>query len=48
MLVPYARLMRNPTIKDEIRDKGLGENYPFGFLLYPIGQVADILVFRPK
>src|SRR5277367_4475478 len=47
MLVPYARLMRNPTIKDEIRDKGLGDNYSFGFLLYPIGQVADILAFRP-
>lgn len=47
MLVPYPRLMRNPTIKDEIRDKGLGENYSFGFLLYPIGQIADILAFRP-
>ena len=47
MLLPYARVMRNPTIKDEIRDKGLGENYPFGFLLYAVGQVADILVFRP-
>lgn len=48
MLIPYPRLMRNPTIKDEIRDKGLGDNYPFGFLLYPIGQVADILAFRPE
>jgi tryptophanyl-tRNA synthetase len=48
MLIPYPRLMRNPTIKDEIRDKGLGENYPFGFLLYPVGQVADILAFRPE
>jgi len=47
MLIPYARVMRNPTIKDEIRDRGMGENYPFGFLLYPVGQVADILVFRP-
>jgi len=47
MLIPYPRLMRNPTIKDEIRDKGLGENYPFGFLLYPVGQTADILAFRP-
>jgi tryptophanyl-tRNA synthetase len=46
MLVPYTHLMRNPTIKDEIRDKGLGDNYPFGFLLYPVGQVADILAFR--
>lgn len=48
MLVSYPRLMRNPTIKDEIRDKDLGDNYSFGFLLYPIGQVADILVFRPQ
>lgn len=47
MLIPYPRLMRNPTIKDEIRDKNLGDNYPFGFLLYPVGQVADILAFRP-
>jgi tryptophanyl-tRNA synthetase len=48
MLVPFPRVMRNPTIKDEIRDKGLGDNYPFGFLLYPVNQVADILVFRPE
>lgn len=48
MLVPYSRVMRNPTIKDEIRDKGLGDNYPFGFLLYPVGQVADILAFQPQ
>lgn len=47
MLIPFPRLMRNPTIKDEIRDKGLGDSYPFGFLLYPVGQVADILSFRP-
>lgn len=48
MLVPYPRVMRNPTLKDEIRDKGLGDNYPFGFLLYPVSQVADILAFRPS
>lgn len=47
MLIPYPRLMRNPTIKDEIRDKQLGDNYSMGFLLYPIMQVADILAFRP-
>lgn len=47
MLLPFPRVMRNPTLKDEIRDKGLGENYPFGFLLYPVGQTADILAFRP-
>lgn len=47
MLVPFNRVMRNPTLKDEIRDKELGENYPFGFPMYAIGQVADILAFRP-
>lgn len=46
MLIPYPRLMRNPTIKDEIRDKQLGHNYSMGFLWYPILQVADILAFQ--
>lgn len=46
MLVALPRVLRNPTIKSEIRDKKLGNNYSFGFLLYPIGQVADILSFR--
>ncbi len=45
MLIPFPRLMRNPTIKSEIRDKGLGDNYSMGFLMYPIMQVADILTF---
>jgi tryptophanyl-tRNA synthetase len=47
MLIPFNRVMRNPTLKDEIRDKGLGENYPFGFPMYAVGQCADILAFRP-
>jgi tryptophanyl-tRNA synthetase len=47
MLIPFNRVMRNPTLKDEIRDKELGENYPFGFPLYAVGQCADILAFRP-
>jgi tryptophanyl-tRNA synthetase len=42
MLVPLPRAMRNPTIKDEIKMKGLGENYSLGFLNYPIYQAADI------
>ncbi len=46
MIISYPRLMRNPTIKDEIRDKQLGDQYSMGFLLYPILQVADILAFR--
>lgn len=48
MLIPFPRLMRNPTIKDEIRDKELGDNYPMGFLLYPIMQIADILSVRAE
>ena len=47
MLLPFNRVMKNPTLKDEIRDKGLGDNYPFGFPLYSVGQTADILAFRP-
>ena len=48
MLIPFHRLMRNPTIKDEIRDKELGNNYSMGFLFYPIMQVADILSMRAE
>jgi tryptophanyl-tRNA synthetase len=46
MLIPYSRHMRNPTIKSEIRDKDLGDQYSFGFLLYPVLQVADILAMK--
>ena len=37
MLLPFNRVMRNPTLKDEIKIKGLGENYSFGFPLYAVG-----------
>ena len=47
MLIPFNRVMRNPTLAAEIRDKGLGDQYPFGFPLYAVGQTADILAFRP-
>jgi tryptophanyl-tRNA synthetase len=43
MIVTYARQFRNPTIKEEIRDKSLGDNYSMGFLNFPLLQVADIL-----
>lgn len=48
MLTPFSRALRNPTIKDEIRDKGLGENYSLGFVLYQVMQVADILAFKAQ
>ena len=46
MLLPYNRVMRNPTLKDELQIKGLKDNYSFGFPLYTVGQCADILAFR--
>ena len=45
-LVSVARLERNPTVKDEMRQKGYGMNVPAGFLAYPVSQAADILAFR--
>jgi tryptophanyl-tRNA synthetase len=47
MLLPFNRVMRNPTLKDELDVKGLGDKYSFGFPLYAVGQCADILAFRP-
>ena len=42
-LVTVARLRRNPTVKDEMTQKGFGDNVPAGFLAYPVSQAADIL-----
>lgn len=47
MLIPFNRVMRNPTLTQEIKDKDLGDKYPFGFPMYAVGQCADILAFRP-
>lgn len=44
-LVTVARLQRNPTIKEEIKQKGFDESLPVGFFCYPISQAADILAF---
>ncbi|MCR9074913.1 MAG: tryptophan--tRNA ligase [bacterium] len=48
MLLPFNRVMRNPTLKTELEDKGLGDSYSFGFPMYSVGQCADILIFRPE
>lgn len=48
MLLPFNRVMRNPTLKTEIDSKGLGDQYSFGFPMYAVGQCADILAFRPE
>lgn len=45
-LVTVSRVQRNPTIKEEIRQKEMGESLPVGFFVYPISQAADILAFH--
>lgn len=42
-LVTVAKLERNPTVKDEIKQKSFGRQVPVGFFVYPISQAADIL-----
>jgi tryptophanyl-tRNA synthetase len=44
--VTVARLERNPTIKEEIRQRGFERDIPAGFLCYPVSQAADITAFR--
>ncbi len=43
MLTPHNRALRNPTIKEEIKEKGMGDNYSLGFINFPNLQAADIL-----
>ncbi len=45
-LVSVARLQRNPTIKDEIKQRGYETTVPAGFLCYPVSQAADITIFN--
>lgn len=44
-LVTVARLQRNPTVKEEMRQKGFEAKVPAGFLMYPVSQAADITAF---
>ncbi len=41
-LVTLERVLRNPTVKAEVKQKGYGENIPAGFAVYPVSQAADI------
>lgn len=45
-LVTVSRLFRNPTVKNEIAQKGYEESIPAGFLTYPVSQAADITLFN--
>jgi len=44
--VSVARLERNPTVKEEIRQRGFERDVPAGFACYPAAQAADITAFR--
>jgi len=44
-LVSLNRVLRNPTVKSEIEQKGFGESLPAGFAMYPVSQAADIAAF---
>lgn len=45
MLITAARLERNPTVKDQVRDLHI-ENVSYGHLGYPVLQSADILLYK--
>ncbi len=45
-LISVARLERNPTVKEEIRQRGFERDIPTGFLTYPASQAADITAFK--
>jgi tryptophanyl-tRNA synthetase len=45
-LVTIARLGRNPTVKEEMQQKGFGADVPAGFFVYPVSQAADITAFK--
>ncbi|MFQ5797817.1 MAG: tryptophan--tRNA ligase [Bacteroidota bacterium] len=45
MLITTARLERNPTLKEQIRDLKI-ENISYGHLGYPVLQAADILLYK--
>ncbi len=42
--VSYQSILHNPTIKTEIIQKNMEKSTPLGFFIYPIHQVADILL----
>ncbi len=45
MLITAARLERNPTLKEQIRDLAM-DNVVYGHLGYPVLQAADILLYK--
>jgi len=47
-LVTWNRLKHNPTVKQEIKQKGLEDSVPAGFMVYPVSQAADITLVKAE
>ena len=47
-LVTVATLERNPTVKEEIKQRNFKRGVPVGFWSYPISQAADIAIFKAE
>ncbi len=47
-LVTVATLERNPTVKEEIKQRNFKRGVPVGFWSYPISQAADITIFKAE
>ncbi|MBS0615437.1 MAG: tryptophan--tRNA ligase [Verrucomicrobia bacterium] len=47
-LVTWNRLKHNPTVKQEIQQKGFGDSVPAGFMVYPVSQAADITFVKAE
>jgi tryptophanyl-tRNA synthetase len=47
-LVTVATLERNPTVKEEIKQRNFKRGVPVGFWSYPISQAADIAIFKAQ
>jgi len=45
-LVTLERVLRNPTVKDEIKQKGFEKSLPAGFAMYPVSQAGDIAIIN--
>lgn len=47
-LVTIAHLQRNPTIKEELKNKSFSQSVPAGFLMHPVNQAADITIVKAQ
>jgi tryptophanyl-tRNA synthetase len=45
-LISLKQVLVNPTVKTEVKQKGMGEAVPAGFAMYPVHQAADILIVK--